>query len=81
MSFRFNHYAAKILDNSVTLNGEQIVIKTIMVLMLFGFGYELNRLGYGAGAVLFFLAGALISIALILNMFSLLVKFIKWLKK
>jgi len=81
MSFRFNHYAAKILDNSGSIDGEQIVIKIIMIVVLFGFSYELNRLGYSISAVIFVLAGSLISIALALNVFSLLIKLVKWLRK
>lgn len=81
MSFRFNHYAAKILDNSGSLDNERIVIKIIMVVMLFGFSYELNSTGFSGGAALFFWSGVLISIALAFNIFSLVVKLIKWLKK
>jgi len=78
MPFRINHYASRALDTSGSLlDGERIAIKTLMLIMLIGFGYWFYDLRNFWGIVFFSVASLPIAISLIMTVLSSIVRLIR----
>ena len=80
MGFNINQYSSRLLPTGTALTLETFVIKTLFLIILWGFAAWLYQLALIYLAYLFYLGAAVMTFAWLVSLISLINSAIRWIK-